>query len=63
MYFFFCHQSNALTTSEIPMALVDIHDVTFVGLCLLIDYVDTASPLLYCLTVLNPHVVPLTDSM
>ena len=29
----FCRQRNAFITSEIPMALVDIHDVAFVSLC------------------------------
>ena len=32
-WFFFCRQRNAFSTSEIPMALVDIHDVAFVNLC------------------------------
>ena len=30
---YFCRQRNAFITSEIPMALVDIHDVAFVSLC------------------------------
>ena len=29
----FCRQRNAFITSEIPMALVDIHDVAFLSLC------------------------------
>ena len=29
----FCRQRNAFITSEIPMTLVDIHDVAFVSLC------------------------------
>ena len=50
-YVFFCRQRNAFITSEIPMTLVDIHDVAFVSLRfrkdIQVDSVNTASPLLY----------------
>ena len=52
------------------MALVDIHDVAFVSLCFLkgyahiqVDSMNTASLLLYWLTVLNPRVAPMITAL
>ena len=65
----FCHQRNAFITPEIPMALVDIHGVAFVSLCfrkdtrIFIYSMNTASPLLYWLTMLNPHVAPMITAL
>ena len=63
------YQRNAFLISEILMALIVIHDVGFVSMFpkwythIQIYFMNTASPLLYCLTLLNPCVVAMTDFM